>query len=59
MHSRFKTSIWPKISEIVGQIGLKNNHNTVNFCDEDLNFCTVIKEAMKNQSGFRAKFYPS
>ena len=37
---------------VLRQIGVKANHNTV-FCDEELKFGTVIKEAMKSKTGDR------
>ena len=42
----------------VEQIGAKHDHNAA-FCDEALRFGIVMEEAMKNKTGYRAKYYRS
>ena len=44
-----------RLDGIVEQISVKNNHNTA-FCDEELAFGTAVKEAIKSETGYRAKY---
>ena len=45
-----------RLDGIIEQISVKNNHNTA-FCDKELAFGTVVKEAIKSETGYRAKYY--
>ena len=54
----FNIKLWTE-GIIVGQIGAKKDDHNAAYCNEELRFGIVMEEAMKSETGHRARYYLS